>query len=58
MYTLYSMDSTKPNYAMTKIKDGTIGELSKLMNSLKAVNKGVLYSIYAGNLLRSSMLNK
>ncbi len=56
MYTLYSIDAK--NFNMVKVEEGTIGELSKKMNSLKAVNKSMLYAIYAGNTLRSSMLNK
>ena len=56
MYTLYSIDPK--NYNTVKIRDGGAGELRLLMNSLKNTNKGMMYALYRGHNLLSSMLNK
>lgn len=56
MYTLYSIDPK--NFNLVKISEGGVGELRKNMNGLKNTNKGMLYAIYHGNKLVTSMVNK
>jgi hypothetical protein len=57
MYTLYAV--AMPQAIMTKIKDhDSYGQLKKFMNNMKTANKSILYVIYQGNILKTSMLNK
>lgn len=48
MYTLYSIN--KATNAMTKLAEGTAGEMRKRMNMMRHVNaKDARYALYQGN---------